>query len=100
MPFARGLGVREHDRGRWVQVDRGGSRLGHECAAVEQEHAPVGSLDDEGSIERRGKPQRDLDLAGTDERREAAARVAAVRRVERPTVSAREDDLHRGSLAD
>jgi hypothetical protein len=94
----RPLGVLERDRLGGVDVDRRGSRLRHERVAVEQAGGVAVAHDRERTVERRRQTQRHLDLAGLHERREAATRVAAVRRRERATVVAREGDLHRSSL--
>ena len=75
---------------RALDVERRGSRLGHEHVAVEQSDAVAVALDRERPLEGRGQAKGDLDLVGVDERREPAARVAAVRRRERATKAARE----------
>jgi hypothetical protein len=92
---ARGrlLGVGERNRKWRVDVERRRTRLGDDGVSVEEAN-DVAALDDEGAVERRRKPKRDLDVAGIDVRGEASARVASVRRRERTSVEPRKDHLH------
>ena len=94
VPFTRGPRLRERDRRRWVDLDGRRASLRDDRAPVDEKHAPVVPLDSEWTIERWGQPQGDLDLVGLDERGEASACVASVGRAQRPSIPARQDDLH------
>ncbi len=88
------LRIRHGDR-RWrIDFDRSGPRLCHDRGSVEQAHVPVDGLDAEGAVEWWRQAERHLDLVRFDESGEATTRVAAVRGRERPTVPARQHDLH------
>jgi hypothetical protein len=92
--LARRLGVGDPDGLRRLDSDGCRSCLGDEGVAVEEEDTPVVAFDRQRAIERRWQSKRHLDLGGVDERGETAARVASVRRRERPSIAPWQDDLH------
>jgi hypothetical protein len=98
MTLSRGTSDRQADRFRGIDVERCASRLCDEGIAVEEPRDVAVALDGERAVERRRKPERDLDLGRIDERRKPPAGIASVRRRERPTETVRERDLHAGSV--
>jgi hypothetical protein len=90
----RGLGrLGKRDTRGKLCVDSARARLGDDVLPVEERDHIAGALDRECPLERRRKPQRDLDLLGVDERRQPRGRVAAVCRSERAAEAVWDSDL-------
>ena len=84
----------DRERRRWNEIERRRPRLGHDRVAIEQSRFAVLGAHLEPALERRRKPERDLDRVSQDVRGEPAAGVAAVRGRQWPAEAPFEPFVH------